>query len=394
MERKITRRRALVTAGFTLTATQAGCLRAFNENDGSQSNNSSNVESQKSIQKTATWPMNKGGPQKRGYSEYGVEIQSPKVSWRTDFAAEYFEITSPIASENRVYFGVSNNEKGKILSIDGSSGDRVWQSNMDPKLRADPATDGEVVVFASEGGKIKSFATDSGEMVWESELDERHYSFDEVIISNDVVLVTEGDGVFAFDIDTGKTAWPKEPDNRVTGTTRVVVQNQEAYFLDSSNTIYSLDLQSGEENWTYSLFDGAHILGVENGLIITEGNKIALLDVESRQKYWSSTVSEYIQDISTDGNDVFIGTKSTIYVLDLTDGSEKRSISVNSQVEELVIAGDLIYASTDEGVYAIGQEDQVQWTLAGESHPSMAITTHQLYVCNQNNGVSAFQSSK
>ncbi|WP_254864639.1 PQQ-binding-like beta-propeller repeat protein [Halovivax gelatinilyticus] len=184
------------------------------------------------------------------------------------------------------------------------------------------------------------------------------------VVGDLVVSAPNNQELMAYDMDGDERSnriW--EADVGGTVTTRVsspTVANGTVYTTnhDGPPYLHAVDLQTGDERWTY---DGAE-LGespiVHDGTVYATGRDglVVALDAESGDEAWTAPVGESVESTPTlaDGM-VFAGTTGgTLYAIEAESGDEAWTFDAGGHVAAPTVADGVVYVgSFDDTLYAV-----------------------------------------
>ena len=236
------------------------------------------------------WPQWMGINRDGHWHETGIVRQFPaeglKVKWRTPAGLGY---AGPAVSRGRVFItdyipdsgqvknapGVLAELKGKerVLCLDASSGETVWQHEYDCDYRvsypsgprATPTVDGQHVYTLGTEGDLLCLDADSGKVVWSKSYKEDYkietpqwgFCGHPLVDGDKLICLVGGEGsvAVAFDKQTGKELWRSlsaaEPG--YCPPTMIEAAGIRQLIIWHSESINSLNPDTGELYWTQPL---------------------------------------------------------------------------------------------------------------------------------------------
>jgi outer membrane protein assembly factor BamB len=290
------------------------------------------------------------------------------------FRTAGYTVSSPIIAGDLLYVhsGYPGSATAILYCVNASSGTQVW--NRTSLFEPFTVANGYLFVAGStyEGpfaldlhGVVACLNAETGDQVWNYSYG---FFFDTPIVNGDIVYVsgfnvTSTGGnvgfVFALNASTGEKIWGYTgPEGTRLGNLVLVGSN--LYTL-SNSAVYKLSSLTGEEIWNYS----------KPGRF----SSLAFLD----QNVYVS--SDFVNTTAFDNSGNIVGTVYQGGVLDLnaSDGTKVWDYQINSSVEPLSVANDIIYAVSNDGnVYAFNALDGRRvWT-----NPTGLTTGYALLVNN------------
>ena len=280
--------------------------------------------------------------------------------------------SSPEVYKNNVYIG---DENGVMSCLDVRTGELLWQFKSGNRIVGTCAVDKNIVVFGSTDKCIYGLDAEQGNLLWKLQADEPVLGA--VSIDKGIAYVGASDGKFrAIDIKTGKLLWSYD---EVKGyiETRPLVTKKYVVFGAWDNTLYCLDKESGEVQWTWTggltrmHYSPAAVWPVETGnktvFIVDPQRAMTAIDLKTGQTCWrtrESAVRESI-GISADKKRVFGKTMQDSVVCFAAKMDKPRKIWATdvgfgyefapSMLEE---SEGIVFGSTKNGmIFALDSED-------------------------------------
>lgn len=237
------------------------------------------------------------------------------------------------------------------------------------------------------------------ETSWEHELGVRLSSAPAVV--DGILCFRTMDGLRAVDFDSlDEARWTAEID----GTDTPAAADGTFYVADSSSdddpTVYALDAETGDEQWTWSaeqfatdrvvVADGTAYVAIDGD---GDEQTVAALDAATGDERWRSDIVGDIRGpLAVDDDTVYAATDGTwetgetLYALDASTGDERWQYRLDweSFTGQPVVAADTVYVATDEEtIYAVDATDGTErWeaTLPVGDDPTLALVGDRLLV--------------
>jgi len=145
-----------------------------------------------------------------------------------------------------------NGPGGKWEAYDASTGERKWAGNNNGNVSLTVA-DG--TLYGQKRGIVRAGDPETGENIWTATLSETGVSRGPVAVANGRVFMVVDAGVAplvaGIDAASGDVLWQNEfPEGLGDAPT---VGNGTVFVPHSNGTLYALDPETGEEQWTYQL---------------------------------------------------------------------------------------------------------------------------------------------
>jgi len=243
---------------------------------------------------------------------YSLSTKDGKENWKINLGKDLplqwgfdYYLSSPVIENGTIYIGSGS---GIFYSIEFSTGSVSWEYNCNARIRSTAAVSNNLVLFGDMSGRFYALGKEKGKLVWKFEVegmkyDNSKFGFDRKSIMSsgsvsgkNVVFGSRDGNLYNLDLKTGKEIWKvgngtswiitspavyngvvydgssdarfvravdlKTGDELWKFNTHQAVWSSPAvsanslYFGDFSGALYSLDLQTGKENWSYKLLDG------------------------------------------------------------------------------------------------------------------------------------------
>lgn len=175
----------------------------------------------------------------------------PKIKWEFKTSKPIF--SSPVISENKVYFGGNDSV---LYAIDIESGIEKWKFRTNGEIRSNVCIDGDYLYLNGGDGTIYKLEKLTGKTVWkfntkgEKKVDFADYFHSTPALFNQTIYFGSGDGYFyAVDSKKGKQIWKFETGDVV--HTTPAISNGKLFFGSFDGFVYALDLQKGKLAWKF-----------------------------------------------------------------------------------------------------------------------------------------------
>ncbi|RQG96540.1 outer membrane protein assembly factor BamB family protein [Natrarchaeobius chitinivorans] len=342
------------------------------------------------------WPMFGADLQNTGYQPDGDgPVDDVTVRWRLEGGDRF--VSSPAIVDGIVYAGCRD---GYLYAVDAETGEIEWATQLNQRVSSPPTVIDGVVYVSSHGvpDKIHALEADSGEQLWAEELGNSAHSpapYGDVIYtyhsgwlietdrtSGTSSVLFEGysqtptapaikDGVLfgggrrsivAHDLEQMERKWEFENENteHMSNGTPAVVDGT-LYTGSTDSKLYALDVESGEEKWTFETDDsisaGPSVADDTIYLPSRDGHVYAI-DANSREQKWSVDYEFQLQQkpAVTESMIYFIDGK-TLHGLDRSDGGVHWSFTPDKDETiggTLSVADRVAYLpSRDHHLYAL-----------------------------------------
>lgn len=197
-------------------------------------------------------------------------------------------------------------------------------------------------------------------------------------ISDDLIFVAYGPFTYAMNTNTKAVEWhfPDEANSRIVFYTEPLVVGDAVYVGDLANNFYKIDIETGNEVWTFSEAKGFFIgkAAEENGVVFAPSNDgfVYSLDADGNE-LWRFETGHYVwAQPQIGGNTIYIGSADHfIYAVSKTEGELIWSFEMQGAIlSSPVISedGQTLYAASIGkemvalDVAAASDEDRVKWT--------------------------------
>lgn len=230
----------------------------------------------------------------------------------------------------------------------------------------------------------------------------RTSSWPGVSVVDNAIYIAYATDIFSVNLTDGSINWryPKEPDNSRHFYATPAIANNQLIVADYQNVLYSLDPNTGNEEWTFTNATGRYIGGVlviDNVILAPSAdNKLYALDIngkllwefETNEALWATPVS--------DGERVFLPSMDhTIYALKLSDGDCLWEIDLEgAMVNSAVLSDDkILYIGTiaNEVVAIDAETGKILWRFltSGAVWSKPTLYNDTLYIGDSNGKIYA-----
>lgn len=286
-----------------------------------------------------------------------------EILWQgeTDMVGRGIHGTAVVA-DGMVFIGAYD---GILYAFDADSGEEQWSTKLGGSIGGSPKYDGNVLFIAVEypdpEGSIFAVDPESGDVVWEdAESRPTDHPHSTPAIDPDTGMMTLGsnDGMlYGWEYPSLEFAWTFEtdPQNRTNGEIKepITAYDGAAFFGSWDTHIYRVDLESGEEDWSFET-GGLSMMGIgvdpARDEIYTgshDGNVYAL-DAQTGEERWRFETNGALTGCVTVCQDrIVFGSKDrTLYAVETETGEEVWHVDNEGVVTSTphVRDGDIFYA--------------------------------------------------
>lgn len=306
-----------------------------------------------------------------GTLKWEFKVKKPQAGARKHF-------TTPVLHDNRLYVGGADNY---LYCLDASTGKLHWKVESDDWIRASPAVLEKEVYFATISGQLYN-VDHNGKVKWTQKVS-THAVYADLVSNGEEILITDSNLMMYCLGDKGQTIWEKSIISSITneageriltdqisgGTyyqSKPTAADGNLVFGTPSGFLYSVDADSGEENWKFemggaisvgpALADGKVYAGQQGG-----ERFFYCLDGETGELVWKQTIPGgwVWGSAAVDDGLVYVPTVSGYAVC--LDGETGHIIwmfpTAMSIPAEPAIDGDLVYfGSWSHSLYAFNKK--------------------------------------
>lgn len=312
-----------------------------------------------------------------GTPEWKFKVQKSERKARKHF-------TTPVLFDNRLYFGSADKN---LYCLDALTGKMIWKVEADDWIRSSPIIDASNIYFATVSGRLYNL-NHSGKVLWSKKVS-RHAIYADLTGNENEILISDSNlMLYCFDRN-GKKLWDKSilcafinekgerifTDQLAGGTfyqSKPTAAEGNLIFGTPSGFLYSVDADTGEENWKFEM-GGAISVGaaIANGKIYAgqQGGECFFycLDAKTGELVWKQTVpGGWVWGSATvDDGLVYVPTVSGYAVC--LDGETGNIVwmyrTAKSIPAEPAIDGNLVYfGSWSKSLYAFDKKTgEIVW---------------------------------
>ncbi len=268
-------------------------------------------------------------------------------------------------NENQNNLGLQN-YKGELTKIGNFKFSKLEELN---QLDFKPVFLNNGIIFFDKKGTIIRYDNNQ-KVIWKI----NHYSKGEKKLKPKLNLLVDGQNLFVTDsiakyysvnISTGELNWSNNNDYPF--NSNIKKHKDKIFVIDYKNTLRCFKIKDGSECWNLQTEDSFTISNIKYSLIILNDNvifnnsigDITAVDIETGLITWqlptqsSSIINETYNfktsKLVSDGNSVFFSNnKSQFYSIDLKTGTTNWINEVNSNVKPILV-GNLIFTISNEG---------------------------------------------
>ena len=278
--------------------------------------------------------------------------------------AEYLRLgLQPAVSQGVLY---AAGYKGEVIALRSDNGRRVWQVNTKLLLSSGPAVgEGMVIVGGTDGGLL-AFAADTGEQRWRSQLSSEPLS--RALIAKGVVVVRTVDGrLLGLNALDGSVRWTYEgtvPKLSLRGTAPPVLAASANAVLEGfdDGKLVALDIANGDLLWAATIdtpsgrteldmladIDAAPAVEGKDVFVVGYHGKVAMLDLDNGQVWWSKEASSYRGFVLGDKALYLANASGEVTALRRTDGNSQwqqsallhRALTAPVELNDSLVVGD------------------------------------------------------
>jgi outer membrane protein assembly factor BamB len=303
---------------------------------------------------------------------------------------QFDRIFEPIVADNKIYIGF--NDQDKVIALDINSGKELWHYYADGPVRLPLAANNGKIYFTSDDGNCYCLNGNNGSLIWKVSLapasnkllgNKRLISMwpsrggivikDNILYTAASIFPLMGTFIYAINTETGAIVWKNEG----TGSNYILQPHKSPAFADIApqgaftisgdrllvaggrSVPAAFDLKTGEQLY-YQLAasgktGGAFTCGNDKVFFNHHRERMTYLyDAKTGDKL-KSDVGEY--PVLDGSNIYFSGKKVSASLLDDKNKLETLWKSDYSAANDLIKAGDCLYAADSTGITAIKVSD-------------------------------------
>jgi outer membrane protein assembly factor BamB len=265
----------------------------------------------------------------------------------------------------------------EVRALDASSGAQVWAKQMDAPVRAAPVADGGRLYAIDRDNKFVALDQGNGGVIW------RHEVFAEtaailgssnVAATPDMVVVpyTNGD-LYAMRAGNGRQMWSDSLTRTGGGDTlstindiagRPVIDGGVVYAISHAGRFVAIDMLSGERIWTRDIagVQTPWVAGSFIYVLSTSGNLVAIEKATGRAAWitylgrWEDEEDredpiDWSGPVMIQGRLVVTSSDGRMLLVNVANGGIEAQYALDDRsFIAPVVAGDVLYLLTDDGV--------------------------------------------
>lgn len=245
------------------------------------------------------------------FLKFDVNREFPQVReiWRTQDEGDIG--CGAIKAGNIVLYA---NETGVVKALDAATGREVWRFATEGKVFSTPAVWKKRVVIGSTDGYIYCLSLKNGRLRWRYRCNKSVLATP--VIQDGIAYVGSSDHVFrALKVRNGRLLWARDG---IAGFVecKPFIDKEQIVFGDWANTLYSLDPQTGEVQWTWKtkgsrMYSPAAVYPVKafgKIFLVTPERKTYALDARTGEQLWVSAGGRESIGISPIGWTIYVKT--------------------------------------------------------------------------------------
>ena len=289
----------------------------------------------------------------------------PQAEGTNDLQGVY---SSPIVVGNLLYVAAEN---GYLYALDvenGSISDRGWRRPQGQPERLEPLVSGpaydpinDLVVVTSEDGNLYAYDDDTGEQIWDRPFSAGDKIWSTPAVSNGVAFFGSHNGyIYSVNLATGEEEWSRRTDGVVAGRPLLVDGMVVAGSFDKK--LYAFDAQDGTPRWQFEGTNWFWAGAVSNGDLIFAPNMdghIYALDTDGILQ-WKFDAGDSIVSppVLVPRGLVVAARNGRLTLLDISTSegrsSDQRVLSSqtlgDSQIKAPIVAvGESVYVGSEDG---------------------------------------------
>jgi len=291
---------------------------------------------------------------------------------------------------------VGSLDDNTIVGISLANGKKIWSLSTHMQLTAPPKVVGERVILGLHDGTVICVEGFTGKKIWEQSLNS-FPSRDMTVYQQNVLIVTATQTLYSLQIQSGTINWLYDggrPEGiAVRSLAAPVVAEDKAYFGLASGELQAVELDGGKLAWKknpafltgggkfydfvgkMSVLDQTLLVSRYDGFV----GAISLDPVKSSETVWSNTgIVGAVTASEYRENTFYVGTMAgKVYAINAKDGKTEWMVSLNTAVTTLTAGADRLYITSSEGyIVALNHAGELVWY----DRVSNPITTAPLYV--------------
>jgi len=355
---------------------------------------------------TDSWPLFRGGPERRGAASRDHGPTSGGVNWSFASEAKTF-YASPAVAGNHVYVTSAQSgvfeDSGAIYCLDADTGLALWKARPDdfratfssPSIHERYLVCGEGLHFTQDARVVCLDLQEQGEIVWEFRT-KSHVESTPCIEDGKVYVGAGDDGVYCLDLvgTEGKpnVVWHADGERYPDVESSPVARDGNVYFGlgNRGNAVCCLDGMTGAERWRtrtpYPVFAGPALSGDEAFVSMGNGNFIDSAEVVRDREIQKLRDEGAGEDAIAEARKR-LAPAGEVWCLNAADGKVKWTFrTVRTVLGCVAVAGDRVFFATRGGlVYCLSRAGREisRWDAGSPIVASPALAENHVYVVTE-----------
>jgi len=270
-----------------------------------------------------------------------------------------------VTSYERTGSGIFARSYGVLRALSADDGTELWPQPVTANgefVAPGAVADGTLVIGNSDGN-VYAFDVEAGSPAWSQPFPTDGRVWSSPLVISDTVYVTSLDHrLYALDLATGRERWerPFEAGGAIIG--QPLRLGNHLYVGGFDSTLYAVPLGGGSAVWQFQGQDWFWgTLATDGSTIYAAdvGGTVYALDAETGDPQWTrpASLGEPIRlgpGLSADGQTlVLAGHAGTLYALDTEDGSQRWAVPQVGQLASMEISEGVIYVTRIFGDYRV-----------------------------------------
>ncbi len=191
-----------------------------------------------------------------------------------------------------------------------------------------------------------------------------------------IVTFNKISALYAFEISTGKLVWSYTPETKSGSYNMLTVNpvNGDIYYGTTTAGQFYCVSSLGSLRWTYkgaaSMQSAAPAVSADGATvyIVDKNGRAAAIDALTGAERWNAVLTGHGSGILVSGQDIVIGTKNNLYILDAADGNITKTMEFSknngmSDITGFAVAGDrkTVYIPQFNGHISSFDLDRKDW---------------------------------
>lgn len=342
------------------------------------------------------WPMFGRTPEGNRVAPDGCGPKTDKLELKWKFQIGNCNISSPIFSNGKVFFGLSDS---KLYCLNAENGGKVWEYKAENRILASPSISNGKVYFGSGDKKLYCLNAENGKKVWVYETDDSIYS--NLVISNQMVLFGSDNGkLYCLNAENGKKIWEYEAALRISSSPRIA--NDKVFFGSDDKKLYCLNAKNGWKIWEYESDDwiiSSPVIIKERVFVGSDDRKMYCLDAKNGRKIWEYETGDRVisSPVISNGRIYFGSIDKKFYCLNSEDGQKVWEYETSSfgfiRSSPIISNNKVYFGSQDMRLYCLYAENgQKVWEYEtrGPINSSPIISNGKLIIGSDYNALYCF----